>query len=85
MTTLTAQESMNTIDKFIREVGATEKLAAEANTEAGSVGGATEHPVKDVDDHTDPADEGFRSKENDEDVKKDEGPPSVDNQPIATP
>ena len=85
MTTLTAQESMNTIDKFIREVGATEKLAAEANTEAGSVGGATEHPVKDVDDHTDPATEGFRSKENDEDVKKDEGPPSVDNQPIASP
>ena len=85
MTTLTAQESMNTIDKFIREVGATEKLAAEANTEAGSVGGATEHPVKDVDDHTDPADEGFRSKENDEDVKKDEGPASVDEQPIASP
>jgi len=85
MTALSAQESMNTIDKFIREVGATEKLAAEANTEAGSVGGATEHPVKDVDDHTDDADEGFRSKENDADVKKDEGPPSVDNQPIATP
>ena len=85
MTALTAQESMNTIDKFIREVGATEKLAAEANTEAGSVGGATEHPVKDVDDHTDDADEGFRSKENDADVKADEGPPSVDNQPIATP
>ena len=85
MTALTAQESMNTIDKFIREVGATEKLAAEANTEAGSVGGATEHPVKDVDDHTEDADEGFRSKENDADVKADEGPPSVDNQPIATP
>ena len=85
MTALTAQESMNTIDKFIREVGATEKLAAEANTEAGSIGGATEHPVKDVDDHTDDADEGFRSKENDADVKADEGPPSVDNQPIATP
>ena len=85
MTALTAQESMNTIDKFIREVGATEKLASEANTEAGSVGGATEHPVKNVDDHTDDADEGFRSKENDADVKADEGPPSVDNQPIATP
>ena len=85
MTALSAQESMNTIDKFIREVGATEKIAAEANTEAGSIGGATEHPVKDVDDHTDDADEGFRSKENDKDVKADEGPPSVDNQPIATP
>ena len=83
MTALSARESMNTIDKFIREVGATEKTAAEANAEPGSVGGATEHPVKNVDDSTEDADEGFRSKENDEDVKEDEGPPSVDNQPIA--
>jgi len=83
MTALSAKESMNTIDRFIREVGAAEKTAAEANAEPGSVGGATEHPVKDVDDSTEDADEGFRSKENDEDVKADEGPPSVDNQPIA--
>ena len=85
MTALSAKESMNTIDKFIREVGTAEKTAAEANAEPGSVGGATEHPVKDVDDSTEDADEGFRSKENDADVKKDEGPPSVDNQPIASP
>lgn len=84
MTALSAQESMNTIGKFIREVGATEKLAAEANSEPGSVGGETEHPVKNVDDHTDPANEGFRSKENDKDVKEEEGPASVDATPVAT-
>ena len=83
MTALSAKESMNTIDKFIREVGAAEKTAAEAHSEPGSVGGATEHPVKNVDDSTESADEGFRSEENDEDVKKDEGPASVDEQPIA--
>jgi hypothetical protein len=85
MTALSAKESMNTIDKFIREVGAAEKSAAEAHSEPGSVGGATEHPVKDVDDYTEVAEEGERSQENDEDVKKDEGPASVDNQPIASP
>ena len=55
MTALSAKESMNTIDKFIREVGAAEKSAAEAHSEPGSVGGATEHPVKDVDDYTEVA------------------------------
>ena len=85
MTALSAKESMNTIDKFIREVGAAEKSAAEAHSEPGSVGGATEHPVKDVDDYTEVAEEGARSQENDEDVKKDEGPASVDSQPIASP
>ena len=84
MTALSAQESMNTIGKFIREVGATEKLAAEANSEPGSVGGETEHPVKNVDDHTDPASEGFRSKENDKDVKAEIGSDSVDSTPVAT-
>lgn len=85
MTALSAKESMNTIDKFIREVGAAEKSAAEADSEPGSVGGATEHPVKDVDDYTEVAEEGARSQENDEDVKKEEGPASVDSQPVASP
>ena len=83
MTALSTRESMDTIDKFIREVGAAEKTAAEANSEPGSVGGATEHPVKDVDDSTESADEGFRSEENNADVKADEGSPSVDSQPVA--
>ena len=54
---------------------------AEAHTEPGSVGGGTTHPVKDVDDDTETATEGFRSQENSADVKADEGPASVDSTP----
>lgn len=79
--TISATQSMNSIDRFLQEVAATEKTAAEAHTEPGSVGGSTEHPVKDVDDFTEEAKEGFRSAENDADVKADQGPPSVDNTP----
>jgi len=74
-------QSMKSIDRFLQEVSATEKQAAEAHTEPGSVGGPTEHPVKDVDDSTEEASEGFRSKENESDVKADQGPPSVENTP----
>jgi len=76
-----AIQSMQSIDRFLQEVAATEKMAAEAHTEPGSVGGPTQHPVKDVDDSTEEASEGFRSAENDADVKEDQGPPSVDNTP----
>ena len=79
--TISASQSMNSIDRFLQEVAATEKQAAEAHTEPGSIGGSTEHPVKDVDDFTEEAKEGFRSAENDADVKADQGPPSVDNTP----
>jgi hypothetical protein len=79
--TISATQSMNSIDRFLQEVAATEKTAAEAHTEPGSVGGSTDHPVKDVDDFTEEAKEGFRSAENDADVKADQGPPSVDNTP----
>jgi hypothetical protein len=79
--TTSAVQSMRSIDRFLQEVAATEKKAAEANTEPGSVGGPTEHPVKDVDDSTEDAKEGFRSSENESDVKADQGPPSVDNTP----
>jgi len=77
-----AQESMQTIESFLDQVGAQpEKKAAEANTEAGGYDGATTHPVKDVDDRTEDADEGARSSENSEDTKDDKigpGKPSVD-------
>lgn len=43
--------------------------SAEAHTEAGGYQGATTHPTKDVDDRTDEASEGARSKENTEDNK----------------
>lgn len=70
--------SMATIDQFLQVVRNNVKYAAEANTEPGSVGGATTHPVKDVDDSTEEASEGARSAENTADVKADQGKPSVD-------
>ena len=76
-----AVQSMRSIDRFLQEVAATEKRAAEANTEAGSIGGATSHPVKDVDDSTEDASEGSRSAENTADVKADQGTASVDSTP----
>lgn len=79
--TNSAIQSMKSIDRFLQEVAATEKQAAEAHTEPGSVGGPTEHPVKDVDDSTEEASEGFRSAENESDVKADQGEPSVENTP----
>lgn len=88
MPTLSAQESMGTIERFIQEVGATEKRAADktaeqAHTEPGSIGGETSHPVKNVDDRTQAAQEGERSAENKKDVKEDQGAPSVENAPEA--
>lgn len=77
--TNSAIQSMRSIDRFLQEVAATEKKAAEAHTEPGSIGGPTEHPVKDVDDSTEEAKEGFRSAENAADVKADQGSPSVEN------
>ena len=71
------------IEDFLKTVGGFAKTA-EANTEPGSQGGPTEHPVKNVDDGTEKAKEGFRSKENSKDVKEDQGAPSVDSTPEAT-
>lgn len=79
--TNSAIQSMRSIDRFLQEVAATEKRAAEAHTEPGSVGGPTTHPVKDVDDSTEEATEGSRSAENTADVKADQGKPSVDSTP----
>lgn len=76
-----AVQSMRSIDRFLQEVAATEKRAAEAHTEPGSIGGATSHPVKDVDDSTEDASEGSRSAENTADVKADQGTASVDSTP----
>jgi hypothetical protein len=81
MATKTAQAALDNINSYLEEIGGLSKQAA-ANTEAGSIGGATTHPVKDVDDSTEPATEGARSSENTEDVKKDV-PASVDETPEA--
>lgn len=70
--------SIATIDQFLQAVKSNVKYAAEAHTEPGSIGGATTHPVKDVDDSTEEASEGDRSAENTADVKADQGKPSVE-------
>ena len=72
--------ALGNIEQFLQHVGV-EKQASEAHTEPGSVGGPTSHPVKDVDDSTGPATEGFRSAENSADVKADQGSASVDSTP----
>lgn len=77
-----AQDSLNTIDAFLNEVGGEEKSAS-AMSEPGSQGGETSHPVKDVDDRLQDAPEGERSSENSADVKEDQGEPSVENAPEA--
>lgn len=58
---------------FLAEIQAEKTAAAKkagSNTEAGSIGGHTTHPVKDVDDQTSKATEGARSAENAADVKE---------------
>lgn len=74
-------DALRSISRFLAEVKAGEKSAAAANTEPGSIGGATTHPVKDVDDSTEDAEEGARSEENEEDVKADQGDAGVDSTP----
>ena len=74
----TVKNQIDSIDRFLKAVGYSEKNAA-ANTEPGAIGGATTHPVKDVDDSTEDATTGSRSAENTADVKADQGPASVEN------
>ena len=59
---------IGTIEELLASFNAGEKTA-EANTEAGGYMGGTTHPVKDVDDRTEDAQEGARSAENTDDVK----------------
>ena len=77
-----AQQSMATIDQFLQKVGSV-KMAEDPLSEPGSIGGETSHPVKNVDDRLQTAQEGSRSSENSEDVKEDQGAPSVENTPEA--
>jgi hypothetical protein len=60
---------VGTIEDLLAAVGAEEKQAAHANTEAGGFQGSSTHPVTKVDDKTDDAVEGARSAENTSDVK----------------
>lgn len=70
------------IDRILQSIEASKTAAA--RTEPGSIGGATTHPSKNVDDRTSAATEGFRSKENEEDVRKAEGKPGVNSTAPAT-
>ena len=74
----TAHSALDTVEAFLARV-----KQAEAHTEAGSIGGETTHPVKSVDDRTEPAKEGERSKENEKDVKEEQGKPGVNSTPEA--
>ncbi len=76
------KRQLSTISDFIASVSGAEKTA-EANLEPGSIGGPTEHPVKDVEDRTRPAEEGEQSARNERDIKEDQGPPGVDSRPEA--
>src|SRR5215471_8663076 len=81
-----AQHSMQTIEAFIARVGQLKQAdGSEPESEPGSIGGETEHPVKNVDDRLQDAPEGERSKENTRDVKEDQGQPSVENAAEASP
>lgn len=65
---------VGTIESLLQAVE-TEKAAS---TEAGGYDGESSHPVANVDDRTQVADEGTRSSENSEDVKADVPGQSVD-------
>lgn len=75
-----ANQHLGTIHDFITSVEALTKSGSDSTplSEAGSIGGDTTHPVKKVDDRLEKAKEGERSKENSADVKKEQGPPSVE-------
>lgn len=64
---------LHTLDNFVKQ----------ATTEAGGFEGDTQHPSKDVDDRTQVAQEGSRSKENTEGIKDEQGKASVDATPVA--
>lgn len=55
--------------------------SANAHTEAGGYQGETEHPSKKPDDGTETAVEGSRAKENDQDIKEEQGGAGVDGEP----
>lgn len=68
--------ALDTIDAMLKSIGP-EKTAETSHTEAGGFQGETEHPVKKEDDGTEPAYEGSRASENEEDVKEEQSPNEV--------
>lgn len=81
-----AQHSLQTIEAFLSRVGQIKTAdGSEPESEAGSIGGETSHPVKNVDDRLQDAPEGERSKENTRDVKEEQGAPGVESAAEASP
>lgn len=74
--------SVATIDQFLQQVGHV-KQADAPKSEAGSIGGETSHPVKNVDDRLKEVPKGERFKENTTDVNEDQGAAGVQKAPEA--
>jgi hypothetical protein len=66
-----------TIESVLNALKGSTKIAEESHTEAGGHDGPTTHPVKNEDDGTEEASTGARAKENEKDVKEDQGEPGV--------
>jgi len=81
----TKQAAVASIDSMLRQIAAAQEKRGEAHTEPGGHRGESTHPSKSIDDRTDDAEEGARSRENEEDVKEDQGSPGVDNTSPGTP
>jgi hypothetical protein len=61
------------------------KVAGPTPSDPGGYQGGTDHPTADADNRGQAASEGARSSENEKDVKDDQGAPSVNNAPMASP
>lgn len=66
------------LGRSIRDLMQSFNKGAAANSEPGDFDGPTTHPVKDVDDGTQPATTGSRAAENSAQVKKEQGPAGVE-------
>jgi len=73
---MSKMNDLKTLENFVAMLSGQTKFA-EANTEVESNGGKTEHPIKDKEDNTEDSEEGSRSQEHEEDLKKQVGEAST--------
>ena len=76
-TTTKRANAVQTLDDLLQSIATQGTKSAEAHTEPGGYLSPTTHPVKNVDDNTQEAEEGSRSEENEEDVKEQQGVAAV--------
>ena len=67
-------DSLNSLVEVIGQ----QKTAAGNPPDPGSIGGATSHPVANLDNGCKPTSTGARASEYESDIKKDQGAPGVD-------